>query len=182
MHQWGQCCQMAKSDSFLSLDCAWVEGRGSHPKKGRNHILLHSGRAKRLQAKNLAIAIWQPWMAWGMGCLFKISRKIDLHNAMATNQEITNWWSLHFKVIWDLQCKLCTTKLCGQDIYRNGGKGLAQGCVNSLLPSSAGQDVGSHNLGPAILPFLWLSKMILQPMKYVSFSICFLRSQSNYRH
>ena len=37
-----QCCQMAKFDPFLSLDCAGVEGVGRNPRKGRNHILQRS--------------------------------------------------------------------------------------------------------------------------------------------
>ena len=46
-----QCCQMAKFDPFLSLDCARVEGLlggtgwrawGRNPRKGRDQILLHS--------------------------------------------------------------------------------------------------------------------------------------------
>ena len=37
-----QGCQMAKFDSFLSLDCARVEGGGRNPRKGRNQILQRS--------------------------------------------------------------------------------------------------------------------------------------------
>ena len=39
-----QCCQMAKFDPFLSLDCAGVEGVGwGHiPRKGRDQILQRS--------------------------------------------------------------------------------------------------------------------------------------------
>ena len=34
-----QCCQMAKVDPFLSLDCARVEGVGRNARKGRDQIL-----------------------------------------------------------------------------------------------------------------------------------------------
>ena len=37
-----QCCQMAKFDPFLSLDCARVEDGGPNPRKGRDQILQHS--------------------------------------------------------------------------------------------------------------------------------------------
>ena len=61
---------MAKIDPFLSLDCARVEGVGAQSKerKGSNFAAQRSGamvlqarRAKHIQSKNLAIAIWQPW-------------------------------------------------------------------------------------------------------------------------
>ena len=64
-----QDCQMAKFDPFLSLDCARVEGVGarSKEKKGSNFAAWRSGaivfqaqRAKHIQSKNPAIAIWQP--------------------------------------------------------------------------------------------------------------------------
>ena len=62
----------AKFDPFLSLDCARVEGGVGDPRKGRDQILQCSvaepkslkpvgRRAKHIQSKNLAIAIWQPW-------------------------------------------------------------------------------------------------------------------------
>ena len=38
-----QCCQMAKFDSFLSLDCARVEGGGRKERKGLNFAAQHSG-------------------------------------------------------------------------------------------------------------------------------------------
>ena len=38
----GQCCQMAKFDPFLSLDCVRVEGGGRNPRKGRDQILQRS--------------------------------------------------------------------------------------------------------------------------------------------
>ena len=40
-----QCCQMAKFDSFLSLDCARVEGVGAQTKerKGSNFAAQRSG-------------------------------------------------------------------------------------------------------------------------------------------
>ena len=51
--------------------CARVEGWGRTPRKGRDQILqrsvaepcifLQAQRARHLQSKNLAIAIWQPW-------------------------------------------------------------------------------------------------------------------------
>ena len=62
-------CYTAKFDPFLSLDCARVEGVGAQSKKrkGSNFaaqrseaIVLQAPRAKHLQSKNLAIAIWQP--------------------------------------------------------------------------------------------------------------------------
>ena len=62
-------CQMANFDAFLPLDCARVEGVGAQSKerKGSNFaaqrsgaIVLQARRAKRIQPKNLAIAIWQP--------------------------------------------------------------------------------------------------------------------------
>ena len=34
-----QCCQIAKFDPFLSLDCTRVEGGGCNPRKGRDQIL-----------------------------------------------------------------------------------------------------------------------------------------------
>ena len=37
-----QCCQMAKFDPFLSLDCARVEGMGRNPRKGGDQILQRS--------------------------------------------------------------------------------------------------------------------------------------------
>ena len=37
-----QCCQMAKFDPFLSLDCAGMEGVGRNPRKGRDQILQRS--------------------------------------------------------------------------------------------------------------------------------------------
>ena len=61
---------MAKFDPFLSMDCARVEAVGAQSKerKGSNFEAQHSGaivfqarRAKHIQSKNLAIAIWQPW-------------------------------------------------------------------------------------------------------------------------
>ena len=64
-----QGCQMAKCDPFLSLDCARVEGGGAQSKerKGSNFAEQRSGaivfqarRAKHIQSKTLAIAIWQP--------------------------------------------------------------------------------------------------------------------------
>ena len=39
MESWGQGCQMAKFDPFLSLDCARVEGVGRNPRKRRGQIL-----------------------------------------------------------------------------------------------------------------------------------------------
>ena len=63
-----QGCQMAKCDPFLSLDCARVEGMGAQAKqrKGSNFaaqrsqaIVLQARRAKHIQSKNLAKAIWQ---------------------------------------------------------------------------------------------------------------------------
>ena len=60
---------MAKFDPFLSLDCARVEGVGAQSKerKGSNFaaqrsgaIVLQARRAKHIQSKNMAIAIWQP--------------------------------------------------------------------------------------------------------------------------
>ena len=35
-NNWEQCCQMAKFDPFLSLDCARVEGGKSKERKGSN--------------------------------------------------------------------------------------------------------------------------------------------------
>ena len=69
-----QGCQMEKFDPFLSLDCARVEGMGAHSKdrKESNFVAQRSGaivlqarRAKHIQSKNLAIAIWQPWLQVG---------------------------------------------------------------------------------------------------------------------
>ena len=37
-----QCCQIAKFDPFLSLDCARVKGGGRNPRKGRDRILQGS--------------------------------------------------------------------------------------------------------------------------------------------
>ena len=57
----------AKFDPFLSLDCARVEGVQSKEWKVFNFaaqrsgaIVLQAQRAKHIQSKNLAIAIWQP--------------------------------------------------------------------------------------------------------------------------
>ena len=59
----------AKFDSFLSLDCARVEGVGAQSKerKGSNFeaqrsgaIVLQAPRAKHIRSRNLAIVIWQP--------------------------------------------------------------------------------------------------------------------------
>ena len=64
-----QGCQMAKFDPFLSLDCARLQGVGAQSKerKGSNFaaqrsgaIVLQARRAKHIQSRNLAIAIWQP--------------------------------------------------------------------------------------------------------------------------
>ena len=67
-----QGCLMAKLDPFLSLDFARVEGVGGggaiQGKEGikfcsevyRSHS-PESRRAKHIQSKNPAIAIWQPW-------------------------------------------------------------------------------------------------------------------------
>ena len=38
----GECCQMAKFDPFLSLDCAGFGGGGRNQRKGRDHILQRS--------------------------------------------------------------------------------------------------------------------------------------------
>ena len=63
---WGHGCQMAKFDSFLSLDCARVEGVGRNPRKGRDQILPsgnlggqagHAGAAHVLDAVTKDIKI-----------------------------------------------------------------------------------------------------------------------------
>ena len=62
---------MAKLDSFLSLDCARVEGLGraqSKERKGSDYAAQRSGAIVQkpegpniYNLKNLAITIWQPW-------------------------------------------------------------------------------------------------------------------------
>ena len=68
MH-WEQCCQMAKLDPFLSLDCARVEGAGAQSKerKGSYFAAQRSGAIVKkpegpntYNFKNPAIANWQP--------------------------------------------------------------------------------------------------------------------------
>ena len=58
-----QCCQISKFDPFLSLDCARVKG-AIQGKEGIKFcsvaIVLQVRRAKHIQSKNLAMAIWQP--------------------------------------------------------------------------------------------------------------------------
>ena len=58
-----QGCQMAKFDPFLSLDCARAqskERKGSNFAAQRSGAIVHQARrAKHLQSKKLAIAIWQ---------------------------------------------------------------------------------------------------------------------------
>ena len=60
----GHGCQMAKFDSFFSLDCVRSEGGERNPRKGRDQILQRSvaqshspeaRRAKHIRSKNLAI-------------------------------------------------------------------------------------------------------------------------------
>ena len=62
---------MAKFDPFLSLDCARVEGVGAQSKerKGSNFAAQLSGAIVQkpegpntYNIKNLARAIWQPWL------------------------------------------------------------------------------------------------------------------------
>ena len=62
-------CYAAKFDPFLSLDYTRVEDMGAQSKerKGTHFAVQHSGAiviqarmSKRIQSKNLAIAIWQP--------------------------------------------------------------------------------------------------------------------------
>ena len=48
-----QCCQMAKFDSFLSLDCARVEG--GNPRKGRDQILPSGNTGKN----EVRISMWK---------------------------------------------------------------------------------------------------------------------------
>ena len=87
VRQWDQCCQMAKCDPFLSLDCTRVEGVGAESKerKGSNFaaqrsgaIVLQAQRNKYIQSKKLAKAIWQPWLMTHCGG-FGVCDKALLH-------------------------------------------------------------------------------------------------------
>ena len=53
-----QGCQMATFDAFLSLNCARVGSNFGAQRSGA--IVPQAQRAKRIQSKNPAIAIWQP--------------------------------------------------------------------------------------------------------------------------
>ena len=69
---------MAKFDPFLPLDCARV-GAQSKERKGSNFVAQCSGavvlqarRAKHIQSKNLATAIWQPCLWIGVRLLEEV--------------------------------------------------------------------------------------------------------------